>query len=46
MSYLEAVYRGELPPVEADNKFNKELRSALNFAIWADKNGYVLMRMV
>lgn len=41
MSYLEAVYRGELPPVEADNKFNKELRSALNFAIWADKNGYV-----
>lgn len=41
MSYLEAVYRGELPPVAADNKFNKELRSALNFAIWADKNGYV-----
>ena len=27
-------------PVAADNKFNKELRSALNFAIWADKNGY------
>ena len=41
MSYLEAVYRGEVPPVEADNKFNKELRSALNFAIWADKNGYI-----
>lgn len=41
MAFLEDVYRGELPPVEAENTFNKEFRSALNFAIWADKKNYV-----
>lgn len=41
MGYLESVYRSELPPIAADNNFNKEFRSALNFASWADKTHYV-----